>query len=136
MSKLLIDLEARVPDEEDFIDVNTVVRETRNEQATRVVNEWLAEHNIDATYTHKHESPFINVIDTKSIVFANQKEEFKYHLAGGDNAIQARYGQCMTSVILPLIRKMLPNIMATQICGVQPMSAPTAQVFKLRSRYK
>lgn len=38
-------------------------------------------------------------------------------------------------VILPIIRRVLPNVLAQQLIGVQPMSGPVAQVFGLRHTY-
>jgi hypothetical protein len=39
------------------------------------------------------------------------------------------------SVLLPLIRKVVPRMIANQILGVQPMTAPTGQIHTLRVRY-
>jgi len=38
-------------------------------------------------------------------------------------------------VLISLIRRSMPNLMAYDICGVQPMSAPTGLIFAMRSRY-
>ena len=38
-------------------------------------------------------------------------------------------------VVLSVVRKMWPCLLAQSIIGVQPMTAPTGQIFKLRSRY-
>ncbi|MCK9532973.1 MAG: hypothetical protein M0R77_21075 [Gammaproteobacteria bacterium] len=38
-------------------------------------------------------------------------------------------------VILPIIRRVMPSIIAHDICGVQPMTGPTASIFSLRSKY-
>ena len=37
--------------------------------------------------------------------------------------------------LLPMIRRIIPGTIATEIVGVQPMSAPVAQVFSLRYKY-
>ena len=39
------------------------------------------------------------------------------------------------SVLLPLIRKVFPTMIANQIMGVQPMTAPTGQIHTMRVRY-
>lgn len=38
-------------------------------------------------------------------------------------------------VLLPIIRRVMPQLIATDILGVQPMQAPTGQVFALRYKY-
>lgn len=44
--------------------------------------------------------------------------------------------QHLDPVILPIIRNVMPTLIAQSIVGVQPMTGPSAQVFKLRKRYK
>ena len=39
-------------------------------------------------------------------------------------------------VLISLIRRSMPNLVAYDICGVQPMSGPTGLVFAMRSRYE
>ena len=38
-------------------------------------------------------------------------------------------------VLVSLIRRSMPNLMAYDICGVQPMNGPTGLIFAMRSRY-
>ena len=38
-------------------------------------------------------------------------------------------------VLISLVRRAMPNLMAYDICGVQPMSGPTGLIFALRSRF-
>jgi hypothetical protein len=38
--------------------------------------------------------------------------------------------------LLPLIRRVIPGTIATEIVGVQPMSGPVAQIFTLRYKYE
>ncbi len=38
-------------------------------------------------------------------------------------------------VLIALIRRSMPNLVAYDICGVQPMSGPTGLIFAMRSRY-
>lgn len=41
----------------------------------------------------------------------------------------------LNKVILPVIRRVMPTVIANEIIGVQPMSAPVAQIHTLRVRY-
>lgn len=38
-------------------------------------------------------------------------------------------------VLISLVRRSMPNLMAYDIAGVQPMSAPTGLIFAMKSRY-
>jgi hypothetical protein len=38
-------------------------------------------------------------------------------------------------VLISLVRRSMPNLVAYDICGVQPMSGPTGLIFAMRSRY-
>ena len=39
-------------------------------------------------------------------------------------------------VLIALVRRAMPNLMAYDVCGVQPMSGPTGLIFAMKSRYK
>ena len=39
-------------------------------------------------------------------------------------------------VLIALVRRAMPNLMAYDICGVQPMSGPTGLIFAMKSQYK
>jgi hypothetical protein len=39
-------------------------------------------------------------------------------------------------VLISLIRRSMPNLIAYDLCGVQPMNGPTGLIFAMRSRYK
>lgn len=38
-------------------------------------------------------------------------------------------------VILPIIRRMMPTILANELCGVQPMTGPLGSIFSLKTQY-
>jgi hypothetical protein len=48
----------------------------------------------------------------------------------GNNALQA-----FDPVMISLVRRAMPNLIAYDICGVQPMTAPTGLIFCMKSRY-
>ena len=39
-------------------------------------------------------------------------------------------------VLISLVRRAMPNMMAYDICGVQPMTGPTGLIFAMKSRYR
>jgi hypothetical protein len=44
--------------------------------------------------------------------------------------------QKLNRVLISLVRRAMPNVIAYDICGVQPMTGPTAAIFALRVRYR
>ena len=38
-------------------------------------------------------------------------------------------------IIMPMIRKILPGLIANEIIGIQPMSAPTGEIFTMKVTY-
>lgn len=44
--------------------------------------------------------------------------------------------QSYDPILISLVRRALPNLIAYDICGVQPMTGPTGLIFAMRSRYK
>jgi hypothetical protein len=38
-------------------------------------------------------------------------------------------------ILISLIRRAMPNLIAYDLCGVQPMTGPTGLIFALKSRY-
>ena len=38
-------------------------------------------------------------------------------------------------VLISLVRRSMPNLIAYDVCGVQPMTGPTGLIFAMRSRY-
>lgn len=43
--------------------------------------------------------------------------------------------QSLNTVILPIIRRVMPNVIANSIIGVQPMTAPSVQIYTMKVRY-
>ena len=58
-------------------------------------------------------------------------------LAGGantDGAFSSVAG--FDPVLISLVRRAMPNLMAYDVCGVQPMNAPTGLIFAMKAQYK
>jgi Major capsid protein Gp23 len=51
-------------------------------------------------------------------------------VAGGEGGIKG-----FDPILIGLVRRALPNLMAYDICGVQPMTGPTGLIFAMRSTY-
>ena len=51
-------------------------------------------------------------------------------------AAQGVTGANWNPVMIALVRRAMPNLMAYDLCGVQPMTGPTGLIFAMRSKYK
>ena len=54
-----------------------------------------------------------------------------YTSAGGDTTVAG-----FDPVLISLIRRSMPNLVAYDLAGVQPMNGPTGLIFAMRSKYK
>ena len=70
---------------------------------------------------------------TMAIILENTKKHLMETATGGATAV----GNVATlnRVILPVIRRVMPTVIANEIVGVQPMTGPVAQIHTLRVRY-
>jgi len=63
---------------------------------------------------------------------ALKEEGLMMEAAPGNNTTSAAN---WNPVLIALVRRAMPNLMAYDICGVQPMSGPTGLIFAMKSRY-
>ena len=55
---------------------------------------------------------------------------------GGSSSTAGQGGiDTFDPVLISLVRRAMPNLIAYDICGVQPMTGPTGLIFAMRSRY-
>src|SRR6056300_518287 len=82
-------------------------------------------------------------------VLENQEAAFREEAAmHGINEVAANANNSVTGftsaaspganwnpVMIALVRRAMPNLMAYDLCGVQPMTGPTGLIFAMKSRY-
>ena len=68
-----------------------------------------------------------------SIILENTRKNLVEAASSG--ATQAGNISTLNRVILPVIRRVMPTVIANEIVGVQPMTGPVAQIHTLRVRY-
>jgi hypothetical protein len=75
----------------------------------------------------------------RELSVAGQHNQFMLSEANPTNSIQAGTGSgsidTFDPVLISLVRRSMPNLIAYDICGVQPMTGPTGLIFAMRSRY-
>jgi len=74
---------------------------------------------------------------TKKAVMATTLENTRRYLSESATAGATSAGNVATlnRVILPVIRRVMPTVIANEIVGVQPMTGPVGQIHTLRVRY-
>jgi len=70
---------------------------------------------------------------TMGVILENTRKMLAENATGG--ATQASNVATLNRVILPVIRRVMPTVIANEIVGVQPMTGPVAQIHTLRVRY-
>ena len=73
----------------------------------------------------------------RKAVMESTLENTKKYLAEAATAGATSAGNVATlnRVILPVIRRVMPTVIANEIVGVQPMTGPVGQIHTLRVRY-
>ena len=73
----------------------------------------------------------------KKAVMASTLENTRRYLseAAGTGATSAGNIATLNRVILPVIRRVMPTVIANELVGVQPMTGPVGQIHTLRVRY-
>lgn len=85
-------------------------------------------HNQDGTLN-------LNKKKVMETVLENTRRELKLMEQATAGATSAASVATLNKVILPVIRRVMPTVIANEIIGVQPMSGPVAQIHTLRVRY-
>ena len=74
-----------------------------------------------------------------SVVLENQEKSLKEDAQFMSEAAPANASgssiQNWNPILISLVRRAMPNLIAYDICGVQPMSGPTGLIFAMRSRF-
>lgn len=85
-------------------------------------------HNMDGT-------PNANKKRTMETILENTRRELRLLESATAGATNAASVATLNKVILPVIRRVMPTVIANEIIGVQPMTGPVAQIHTLRVRY-
>lgn len=69
----------------------------------------------------------------KAMIAEGSQQSFLTEAAAANNTNSAAKWD---PVLISLVRRAMPNLMAYDVCGVQPMSGPTGLIFSMKSKYK
>ena len=92
---------------------------------------------LESRWSETKEALLEGLQGTKRSVMATTLENTRKYLAESATAGATSAGNVATlnRVILPVIRRVMPTVIANEIVGVQPMTGPVAQIHTLRVRY-
>jgi hypothetical protein len=98
------------------------------DQHRRSVTAVMLENTENALRESAAHGDYQTLTETSSLVPAN--------LMGASSSTQGTGGiDTFDPVLISLVRRAMPNLIAYDICGVQPMTGPTGLIFAMRSRY-
>ena len=92
---------------------------------------------LESRWSETKEALLEGLSGTKRSVMATTLENTRKYLAESATAGATSAGNVATlnRVILPVIRRVLPTVIANELVGVQPMTGPVGQIHTLRVRY-
>jgi len=99
----------------------------------RLIEKWapvLNEESAGTITDHHKKSVTAAILENQEI--ALREEGVLQEAAPGNNTSSASN---WNPVLIALVRRAMPNLMAYDVCGVQPMSGPTGLIFAMKSRY-
>ena len=104
----------------------------------RLVEKWSPVLNEDTagkiSDTHKRSVTAVVLENTEKALGeqAAQNTMLTEDAAANNTSVAANWNP----VLISLVRRAMPNMMAYDVCGVQPMSGPTGLIFSMKSKYK
>ena len=102
----------------------------------RLTEKWAPVLNEGADIKDAHRRAVTAVmLENQEKAFAEQRAEQNY-LNEAAPANNTSVAANWNPVLISLVRRAMPNMMAYDVCGVQPMTGPTGLIFAMKSRYK
>jgi len=71
--------------------------------------------------------------NSMNVILENTRKYLKENASAGSTS--AGNIATLNRVILPVIRRVMPTVIANELVGVQPMTGPVGQIHTLRVRY-
>jgi hypothetical protein len=113
------------------------------EQSAMGVSNGLLTENIPNSYSYPVDGPPTNNVNPAGQVYTGADGQVApvNSIIGDPVAGYSGYADHrgpvagFDPVLISLIRRSMPNLLAYDICGVQPMSGPTGMIFAMRSLY-
>lgn len=111
----------------------------------KLIEKWapvLDEESAGKITDHHRRAVTAAVLENQEIAFReehNMLNEVAANTAAGANSVTGGVGSAGAGwdpVLIALVRRAMPNLIAYDLCGVQPMTGPTGLIFAMKSKYK
>ena len=102
----------------------------------KLIEKWapvLNEESAGTIKDHHRKAVTAAILENQERAFA---EEAMITEAAPTNSVASGNVANWNPVLIALVRRAMPNLMAYDMCGVQPMSGPTGLIFAMKSRYE
>ena len=76
----------------------------------------------------------IQILENQQRAIKEEKEQLLREAAPTNNISSGNVG-AWDPILISLVRRAMPNLIAYDVCGVQPMTGPTGLIFAMRSKY-
>jgi len=75
------------------------------------------------------------LLENQEAALRQEKETLLREAAPANNVAGAPAMGAWDPILISLVRRAMPNLIAYDVCGVQPMTGPTGLIFAMRTRY-
>jgi len=103
----------------------------------KLVEKWapvLNEESAGAIKDSHRKAVTAQILENQEKAFAEQRAQNGMLMETPTNSTSAAAN--WDPVLIALVRRAMPNLMAYDMCGVQPMTGPTGLIFAMKSKYK
>ena len=102
----------------------------------KLMEKWapvLNEESAGTIQDHHRKAVTAAILENQEVAL---REEGLLHETSDTTTVTSGTTANWNPVLIALVRRAMPNLMAYDICGVQPMSGPTGLIFAMKSRYQ
>src|SRR5210317_395382 len=105
----------------------------------RLIEKWapvLNESSAGEIKDHQRRAVTAAILENQERALAEQRsQEFGFMTEAAPQGANTGSIGTWDPILISLVRRAMPNLMAYDICGVQPMSGPTGLIFAMKARY-
>jgi len=104
----------------------------------RLVEKWapvLNEESAGVIKDYHRKAVTAAILENQEVAMREEAAQYSGFLTETAPATNNTSAANWNPVLISLVRRAMPNLMAYDICGVQPMTGPTGLIFAMKSRY-
>jgi len=104
----------------------------------KLVNKWapvLNEETAGPISDHYRKQVTAAILENQEVAMREEANQASFGAINEAGTVTGDAAQ-FNPVLISLVRRSMPNLMAYDVCGVQPMTGPTGLIFAMKSKYK